>query len=351
MLRMGKPMEVEAASRLARTDLVLLGHALEDGVQPVAGHRAHAQGAALAHAQGLEALGLDPGGGLVVVVDVHGDDQIGAQLTGQHPAAVAADLLVGGRRAQVADVLEPLALGEQPRELGHHEAAQPVVQVGALEGVGGEAGTDRAIQEDGIAGADAEGLHLLLAVLSVQLQVQVDLLAVHALAPVAHRWIGEVDGAQRLDGAAVDDPVAAGSIGILAEQPHLVAQQGEGQEGVGVDPDLPVRADAAHLHADLVGMADDHHGEGLGPIRRGVHHHRRVAAEAMHLPALGHEGLDGWLQQPVGHGPLEADGAGGGEDLAHARELVLRHRLGPGLVLAAHGDSLPRWRDLRRWSF
>jgi hypothetical protein len=70
--------------------------------------------------------------------------------------------------------------GEEAGGFGDGEAAEAVVEVGAEEGVGGEAALDGAVEEEGVAGFDAEGFDLGAAFVAVELEFEVKLVCFYA---------------------------------------------------------------------------------------------------------------------------------------------------------------------------
>ena len=110
---------------------------------------------------------------------------------------------MGSDGEEHAHVLKGVALPQQLGDLGGDKAAEAVIEVGAIEGVGGEAAADLAIKDDGITDADAERLDLLLAIFAVELKLDIEHLRGDPLLPRARLGVGEVNRAQRLDGAAL----------------------------------------------------------------------------------------------------------------------------------------------------
>ena len=160
---------------------------------------------------------------------------------------------------------------------------------------------------------------------------EVEHLRLDPFLPETHLWRGEVDCAERLDGAAIENAILPGFLRVAAEKRNLVTDQRGGEEGITVDPDLAIVRDVTHLHADLVSVTDDHHRDPLGIAWVGVHHDAGIATELVDAPALWHELFERWLQDAVAHRRLQADRARGSEDVAHELELALGHRARPGL--------------------
>ena len=309
---------------------------LNQGIDEGAGDGAIGEGEALAHGEAVHALGGEAGGGVVIVVDVGSDEDVGPHFPCDGRGSKAADFLVGGDGVKDADIFEGL-FGKQAGEFGDHETAEAVIEVGTVEGVFGEALADGSIEDDGIAGTDAEFFDALLAVFSVHLELEEKHLGFDALVAGALGGLGEVNGSHGLDGAAFDDPVLARFVGVLGEELHLMADEGAGEEGVAVDPNFSVLADAADLQAYLIGMADEHDRGALVLPGMGVEDDAGVALKLPNGPRLGFDLLEHWFEDAVTHRSFKPNGAGSGEDLAHEVELFGGHRLGPSLLFFGGG--------------
>lgn len=155
-----------------------------------------------------------------------------------------------------------------------------------------------------------------------------------------------MDGAHGLDGAAFDDAPSAGIFGLLGEEFDFVPDEGAGEEGVAVDPDLAVLADAPDLQAYFIGVADEHDGGFFVIAGVSVEDEAGVAFELLDSPGGGLDFVEHGLEDAVAHRSFEPDGAGGGEDFAHEVKLLGGHRFGPwslffggGLFLSGHGRS------------
>lgn len=144
---------------------------LDDLVDEGAGDGAVGEGEAFAHGEIVHALGSEAGGGVVVVIHVRADEDIGPHFAGDGGGTEAADLFMSGDGVEDADILERL-FGENAGQFGDHETAEAVVEVGSVEGVVGEALADGAVEDDGIAGADTEFFDALLAVFAVHLEFE-----------------------------------------------------------------------------------------------------------------------------------------------------------------------------------
>jgi len=119
-----------------------------------------------------------------------------------------------------------------------------------------------------------------------------------------------------------------------------VANQCGREEGVAVDPDLAIIADAADLHANLVRVADDHHLEHVVPAGMGIQYDAGSPLELMDVPVAGRHPLQVGFEHAIGHGRLQPDGAWCRQDVPHQVELFLRHGLVPGLYRFTHGVTL-----------
>ena len=170
------------------------------------------------------------------MVDIDADEHVGLEFAGDDGAAEAADLLVGRDREHHAGVLQLRRPGDELGELGADEAAEAVVEVGAVEGVLAESVADRAVEEDRVTGADAELLDLFFRVVTVRLEFEVEHLRLDPGLAEAHFWWGKVDRAEGFDGAALEDAVLADLARVAAEQQHLVADQRRRQ----ILPSLPM---------------------------------------------------------------------------------------------------------------
>ncbi len=243
-------------------DVLGAGGLLDEGVEVGGGDGTDVERKTFTHHKIGEATVGDAGGRAVVVVHIDGDDDVGFEFSGEDAAAHATDLFVGGEGELDADVGGGVggAGGEEAGDFGDGEAAEAVVEVGAEEGVGGEAALDGAVEEEGVAGFDAEGFDLGAAFVAVELEFEVKLVCFYANFAFAQLGGGEVDGTEGFDGAAFDGAVGAGGVGEFAEEGDFVAEEGLGEEGVGVDPDLAVVANAANLEADFIGVTDQHNG-------------------------------------------------------------------------------------------
>ena len=155
------------------------------------------------------------------------------------------------------DVFERL-LGKEASEFGDHEAAEAVVEVGAIEGVLGETFTDGTVENDGVAGTDAEFLDALFTIFPVHLEFEEEHFRFNPFFSGALGGRGEMDGSHGLDGATIDDAIGAWLVRVLGEKFNLVPNEGTGEKGVAVDPDFSVAADAADLKSDFIGMSDKH---------------------------------------------------------------------------------------------
>ncbi len=118
-----------------------------------------------------------------------------------------------------------------------------------------------------------------------------------------------------------------------------MADQHARQERVGIDPDLAVFPNRANLHADLVGMADDHQLEHVVLARMRVQYHTSVALELMQVPARRGKAFEIGLENAIGHGALQAYGAGRRQNVTHQGELCVRHGLGPRGCGIGHGET------------
>ncbi len=258
------------------------------------------------------------------MIDVGSDDDVGLHFTRDGGGAEAANFFVCGDGVEDADVFEGL-FGEETGEFGDHETAEAVVEVSAVEGVFGEAFADRAIEDDGVAGTDAEFFDFFFGVVSVHLEFEEEHFRFDPFGSGALGWFGEVDGAEGLDSAAVDGAEFAGLVGVLGEEFDLVTDEGAGEEGIAVDPDFSITADAADLQADFIGMADDHDGGFFVITGVGVEDDAGVAFELLDRPGFWFDLFEHGLEDAVAHRSFEADGTGGGEDLAHEVELLGGH--------------------------
>ena len=258
---------------------------------------------------------------------------------------------LAGRGAQLgiltrnsrANALETLAVCDLAKHfepehvLGRDEAAQAVVEVGAIEGVRREPAADRAIEHDRIASADAELLDLLAAILTVHLQLQIEHLLGDPLGTRARLGVGEVDRAERLDRAPLQDAPGAEVVRVLAKEQDLVTDQDVREERVRVDPDLAILTDASDLHADLVRVPDQHHREHVIAAWVRVEHEPGVPRELVNTPPLPRDLLEEWTQDPVSHRSFKAHRARRSEDFTHKLELLFGHALCPWL-LSRHSE-------------
>lgn len=101
-----------------------------------------------------------------------------------------------------------------------------------------------------------------------------------------------------------------------------MADQHARQERVGIDPDLAVFPNRANLHADLVGMADDHQLEHVVLARMRVQYHTSVALELMQVPARRGKAFEIGLENAIGHGALQAYGRLGAARMSRIRRTV-----------------------------
>lgn len=312
-------------------DIGFAGGFFDNAVDVSAGDGAVGEREALAHGEIVHALGGEAGCGVVVVIDVRTDEDIGLHFTGDGGGSEAADLFMSGDGMKDANVFEGL-FGEESGELGDHETAEAVVEVSSVEGVLGEAFADGTVENDGVAGTNAEFFDLFLAVLAVHLELEKEHLGLDSFVAGALCGFGKVNGSHGLDGAPFDDTVVARFVGVLGEEFDLVTDEGAGEEGVAVDPDFPVLPDAADLEADLVGMTDEHDRGALFVARVGVEDNAGVALELLDLPGLGLDLVEEGFEDTVAHRAFQSDGAGGSKDFTHEVELLGGHRLGPGTL-------------------
>ena len=273
-------------------DALLLGRLVEqfedDGVE----RRAAADHRARAEAMAAELL-LVEAGSVGREGHVDRDRDVGPQRERRRARAREGDLLLGdGRAVHVAG--RAAGLGDEPRGLERHEAAEPVVErardeppVGQLDGL---AGDHRHV-------ADAHARARVVAVLGADVDVQA--LELGRLAPV-------LLGLEQVDRLLADHaghrPVARGDLDPLADEDHGVpaADAGEPEEAVVVDvvDDQP----------DLVDVADDRQGAAVA----GAGHLGDGRADGV-AGDLG-EGAGG-LAEDGGGRLLVPRGAGGGEQL------------------------------------
>ena len=90
------------------------------------------------------------------------------------------------------------------------------------------------------------------------LKFQIHHLGFDAVVTAAKFGVGEMNGPDGFDRPAFDDPPLALLFGILTEEFDFVTDQCRGQHRIGIDPDLSIFTDAAHLHSDFVGMPNHH---------------------------------------------------------------------------------------------
>ena len=308
---------------------MLSGDVHEDVVERAVGDGSAGEGEPASHVEVGVVLVLASWGCTVVVRHIDTDDHVRLHLAGHDAAAEAADLFVGGAGTEHTDTAGA-DRRKHVHDLGRDETAEAVVQVGAGEGVGEGPRSDQPIEDDGIALSDTQRFHLSLGVVAVGQQLQVELLGADAFGTGPHVLRREVDGADGLDGSTQWAVLACG--GIHGEEDHLVAQQRHGQEGVGVDPDLSVLGDAADLHADLVGVADDHGREHVVSAGVGVQHDAGIANEFTQGPAFGHPAPHVWSDDALSHGCFEPHRARRAEDVSHEGEVRFGHGEVPGFL-------------------
>ena len=135
----------------------------------------------------------------------------------------------------------------------------------------------------------------------MHLQLEIHHLRLESLVPCPLRWLGEMDGTESFDRAALDTTIIAGLLRILAKEFYFMTNQRAWQEGICIHPDLAIGINLTHLHPDLIGVANDHCRGHLVLPRVGIDDDTGIALELMDRPGLRHELLKIRLQHPVGH--------------------------------------------------
>lgn len=313
-------------------DLVFEGDLLDQGVEFFAGDGSDRKRKALSHCERWHPLAFDAGCCDIIVIDIDPDQDIGFGDGGHHTATHTSDLFVGGDAKKCADIFEPSRLGDKTGDLSGRKATKAVVEVGPIKSLRAKAALDRAIEQHIVAHSHTKGFNLLLFVFAVDLEFEIDLFFFDAAFARTKGFVGKVDRADGFDGSAFDGAIVPGIFGIFAEQQNFVSDQGGGQEGIGIKPDLAVFSDLTYLHTDLVGVSDKQDSQQIVAVGCGIKDDSCISTKGVDLPACAHPFFKVGDENAERHGGFEADRTGGGQDIAHDRELFFGHRLFPRLL-------------------
>mmetsp|Transcript_20914 Transcript_20914/g.41003 ORF Transcript_20914/g.41003 Transcript_20914/m.41003 type:complete len:396 (+) Transcript_20914:380-1567(+) len=273
-----------------KRDLSSLGGALDSRVKVYGGDGAQTHSRSLTHANVRHALAGDSGSSVVVMVHVHGKNDVGLEVLREHAAAEASDFFVGGKRVKNANLVEDLHESRVISHLGtrlcSNPATETVVKVGSSEGVATNSTTDGSLHDNAVSDTESKALgYLLLAVFTVNAKLDVELVRLDALLSIANVLLCEVNSAKSFNGASTEGTVATGFLGRFRVDCDVAAEQSRGHVAVAVDVDLAVIANLADLHADLISVADDHASKLLrASLRVSVDNNAGLAAEPVHDP-------------------------------------------------------------------
>ena len=159
------------------------------------------------------------------MIDIDSDDHIWLHDTCHHATTETADLFVGSKSTEIADILHGISAGQDAGSFLDDETTETVIKIGTDETIRTESAADGAIEQKWITGTDSQRLDLLLALISTELQLKIKLVRLDALASITHGRFCKMDGPECFHGPARDAAVLARLFWIFREERDLVSYQ------------------------------------------------------------------------------------------------------------------------------